>query len=230
MESTLRELRESNMALVSEIEPRLFIGTSPVSADADLLRANNITAMVSLLAQPLPGWDRADVRQLVPPENHLFVPVRDDSLADVLAHLSDICDFVDAELAKPIPGGVMVHCRMGQCRSPAVVAAYLMRKYGRGPDSTLDGLREKRPGICPLDDFVSQLHVWEATGYCVWDGEAGPATSGPATSGPGHDGRDRDRKVPKAAYQAYLDGVASRRRLREALLSRPGWQAGRNPA
>lgn len=105
---------------------------------------------------------------------------------DVLAHMSDICDFIDKRLGNPGPSSnPIVHSsrttrRRSLFSSPVVVIAYLMRKH------EVKGKRKIRPS----ENFLDQLRAWEAVEYQVW--------------------ADEDRKIPKEPYQAYLDRRAVR--------------------
>ena len=201
---------------ISEIEPHLFIGNVSSSMNRDTLRDNDITAIVSLLDGPYAKWNNPENRKLVPQAHHLFVPCLDNSTMDILARMSDICDFIDRQLGNPGPArssssislerhvqeehsnkpieepsraSVLVHCQLGVSRSSAVVIAYLMRKHRKGLDSTLCEVKEKRK-IKPSENFLDQLRVWEAVEYQVW--------------------KDKEKKIPKEPYQTYLDRRAVR--------------------
>jgi dual specificity phosphatase 12 len=76
----------------------------------------------------------------------------------ILEHLPNTTKFIDDALSHG--GAVFVHCAMGKSRSATVVMAYLMQKYGRSVDESLEQLREGR-GVCgPNPGFMEQLHVY----------------------------------------------------------------------
>ncbi|KAF7552014.1 hypothetical protein G7Z17_g4607 [Cylindrodendrum hubeiense] len=197
---------------ISEIVPGLFIGNVASSMNRDILRDNNINAIVSLLNGPYAKWNHDENRQLVPEDRHLFVPCLDSSTMDVLALMSSVCDWIDRHLGTPTstlpledgaqndglnglvekphrPGRVLVHCKLGISRSATVVIAYLMRKRHEGLDSVLSEVKKRR-NIRPSENFMNQLRVWEAVEYQVW-------TATTST-------------VPKELYQAYLDRRAAK--------------------
>ena len=88
----------------------------------------------------------------------------------------------------------MIHCDLGISRSPAVIIAYLMRKYGMKREDVQAFVQTKQR-VKPSANLIRQLQVWEQVGYQVWE--------------------DEERTVPKAPYQEFLD-------YREALLRKKG--------
>jgi dual specificity phosphatase 12 len=180
---------------ISQIMPHLFLGNAASSINCDVLRSNGITAIVSLLEERYEHWTRPENQALVPPARHLFVPCRDTASMDMLAHFGDICDFIEAQLATvtsnalgTVEGSVLVHCQLGYSRSPTAVVAYLMRKRRKGLDVTLKLVNAGR-GVRPLDSFLEQLRVWEATEYEVWE--------------------DEQRMKPKREYKEYLERMST---------------------
>lgn len=197
---------------ISEIVPHLLIGNLSSSLNPDTLRENNNNAIVSLLDGPYAKWNDPENRKLVPKERHLFVPCLDSSTMDVLALMSDVCDFIDKHLhtpilpllpekgaqndshngigeATPFTGNVLVHCKVGVSRSGTFVLAYLMRKRHEDLNSVLSEVKEKR-NIKPNYNFLEQLKVWEVVEYQVW--------------------KDPTRNIPKEPYRAYLNRRAAR--------------------
>lgn len=127
---------------------------------------------------------------------------------DILAHLGDICDFIDDQLgvsgelvqgmdrdeaafvqtdADARQRRVLVHCELGISRSASIVIAYLMRSQRKSLGMALSAVNRAR-AVKPSDNFMEQLTVWEAVGFQVWE--------------------DGDGQVPKRAYLAYLDEKA----------------------
>ncbi|KAF4469646.1 dual specificity phosphatase [Fusarium albosuccineum] len=202
---------------ISQIAPNLFVGNVASSMNRNVLRHHNITAIVSLLDGGYAKWSSPKNRQIVPQECHLFVPCLDNSTMDILTLLDDICDFIDLQLGpgSPLPSpssflseeldfdstpstpsedpgrqpNVLIHCRLGMSRSASVAIAYLMRQRRESLNIILPEVRTRRR-VKPRDNFLDQLQVWEAVGYDVW--------------------QDKARRVPKEAYQGYLDRRAVR--------------------
>ena len=55
--------------------------------------------------------------------------------------------FIDAKINQKT--AVLVHCAMGKSRSVTLAAAYIMQKYGKTANQTLNFLKRKRKGASP---------------------------------------------------------------------------------
>ncbi|KAG8427476.1 hypothetical protein J3459_006654 [Metarhizium acridum] len=164
---------------ITQVRPHLFIGNLYSSSRPQVLRENNITAIISLFHGRYGKWGAPSIRSIVPEANHLYIPCLDSTTMDLLAFMSNACDFIDKQ-----DGNVLVHCLAGVSRSASIAIAYLMRKHHLGLDQVLAEVKEKRK-VKPNSNFINQLRVWEAVGYQVW--------------------QDSDGKIPKEAYQSFLD-------------------------
>lgn len=90
--------------------------------------------------------------------------------ADLLAHLTPACDWIERCLANN-DGNVLVHCHMGQSRSAAVVVAYLMRRENIGVERAIERVKRRRSVVRVNVGFWKQLGLWEGMGYDVWEEE-----------------------------------------------------------
>ncbi|EAW17785.1 uncharacterized protein NFIA_077180 [Aspergillus fischeri NRRL 181] len=203
-------------ARMREIVPGLFLGNVEASYKREMLRENRINAIVSLTDARWVWWNSTTREAGIPEYRHKWVQCADSSTQDLLVHMSDICDFID-QMASPVlqssstlpvehehglsdkprethSEAVLVHCDLGISRSPTVIIAYLMRKYGLKREDILAFVQSKQK-VKPSANFTRQLEIWEQTGYEVWE--------------------DEERTVPKAPYRAFLEG-------RAALLKRKG--------
>ncbi|KAN0070020.1 putative dual specificity phosphatase [Elaphomyces granulatus] len=198
-------------AWMREIVPGLFLGNMEASYNRDMLLENCINAIVSLTRWALwPLWTSRTRQSGVPEHRHKWVGCVDSTTQDLLVHMSDICDFID-QMASPAlqssstlpvkhehgfsdnPCGarseaILIHCSMGRSRSPTIIIAYLMRKYGAKREDVLAFVQSKQ-NVKPRSNFTRQLEVWEEVGYQVWQNE--------------------ERTIPKAPYRAFLDDRAA---------------------
>jgi atypical dual specificity phosphatase len=108
-----------------------------VEADLSWLRQQNIGAILSLTEEPLPA--RALQRQQLE-SLHLPVP---DMTAPLPYQFCAALDFIDRWRSHG--RGVAVHCLMGQGRTGAILAAYLIRTGVQAPDA-VEQLRVLCPG------------------------------------------------------------------------------------
>ncbi|KAK3291560.1 protein-tyrosine phosphatase-like protein [Chaetomium fimeti] len=183
---------EARFTSCSRIIPNLFLGNVVASYHIPTLQEHDISAVVSVIEDNNPRWELQEYRALIPAENHLIVPAGDTDTQDLLVHLQQICDFIDAQ--HEVGRRVLVHCIAGVSRSPTVVVAYLVRKWRKGLDKTLKYVKGKRKEVRPSPNFMEQLRVWEEVAYEMWE--------------------DSDAKTAKDPYQAYLERRKERLRKR----------------
>jgi dual specificity phosphatase 12 len=197
----------------------LFLGNVRASFNRDMLQQNNIKAIVSLTSSRWAKWNKTPGDVGIPKYRHKWVQCTDSSTQDLLAHMSDICDFID-QMASPALSSlsslpvdynptttdelygapseaILIHCDLGVSRSPTIIIACLMRKlHIQQVDAlTFAKTKQPKPRVKPSSNFTRQLQVWEEVGYQIWE--------------------DEDRAIPKAPYKAFMED-------RAALLENPG--------
>ncbi|KKK21020.1 dual specificity phosphatase, catalytic domain protein [Aspergillus rambellii] len=87
-------------ARVRQIVPGLFLGNVEASYTREMLQENHINAIVSLTDARWVWWNTITREAGVPKHRHKWVQCADSSTQDLLAHMSDICDFID-QMAPP---------------------------------------------------------------------------------------------------------------------------------
>ncbi|EAW14957.1 dual specificity protein phosphatase family protein [Aspergillus clavatus NRRL 1] len=194
-------------ARMRQIVPGLFLGNVEASFNGTLLRDNGINAVLSLTDARWEWWNTMTREAGIPEQRHKWVQCADSSTQDLLAHLDNICEFID-QMASPAllssrslhiqhkyeepasdpPAAILIHCDVGISRSPTIIIAYLMRKYDMKREEITAFVRSKQT-VKPSANFIRQLQIWEELKYQVWE--------------------DEKRTVPKAPHQAFLNDRAA---------------------
>lgn len=92
---------------------------------------------------------------------YLAVPMSDQGDTSISEILPDCFKFI--EDAKSSTEIALVHCRGGVNRSATVVLAYLMKHGGMTLKQAWEHVRERRPSIGPVPEYMKQLREYEET-------------------------------------------------------------------
>ncbi len=84
----------------------------------------------------------------------IAIPDRSDSY--LMPNFQETYDFIDNSKGK-----ILVHCKYGKSRSPAIVIAYIMQKFNVPFDKAYRFVKLKRPIIEPNPGFLEELKVYE---------------------------------------------------------------------
>lgn len=97
---------------------------------------------------------------------YLSIDLRDKDYSNLLSCIPAANLFIHTAMEKNL--GVLVHCRGGRSRSPAVVAAYLMKERGISYLNVLKTLQEKRKVVSINKGFERQLKAYERCDFDVY--------------------------------------------------------------
>eukprot|EP00754_Rhynchopus_humris_P022026 Rhum_TRINITY_DN14768_c15_g1::Rhum_TRINITY_DN14768_c15_g1_i1::g.117768::m.117768/K17614/DUSP3, VHR; dual specificity phosphatase 3 len=140
---------------LSPVIPGLYQGPESAANDAGELRRCGVTHIVSLGARAA-ALDGVAV---------LRIGCKDATDADLGAMCDEAFPFMDAcfhQRAASAPGSVLVHCKAGLSRSPAVVVAYLVARHGFTVEGALGVLRQATGRrVQPNAGFLAQLGALE---------------------------------------------------------------------
>ncbi|KAI1845338.1 hypothetical protein JX266_008433 [Neoarthrinium moseri] len=142
----------SDSATIVQITPYLYLGPRTATEPRTALAAG-ITHVVSLGCQP--------VSPRSPALAYHRLGLLDVPGADLGAPAALAGEIIKKARRDP-DARVLVHCVGGVSRSPAVLAAYLVRKEGLSLREALRLLVSRRPCVRPNDGFLRQLRDMEA--------------------------------------------------------------------
>ncbi|EGD81038.1 hypothetical protein PTSG_10981 [Salpingoeca rosetta] len=129
------------------IDGFLFLGNWETANNRRVLRDLEITRVVN-------ATDSCDMPFKGDLE-YLHCPLDDHAEADISAHFDDCLAFLCR--AKKDSERVLIHCKMGMSRSPALVILWLMHKHNLSLREATELVRERRPYINPNPGFLLQL-------------------------------------------------------------------------
>ena len=130
----------------------IFIGSERAASNMQLLLDNKITHIINLS-----GW--STVNHFPETFTYFTVKMRDNDFEDLPQDFWDALAFL--KMCRANNDVVLVHCRMGICRSQALVAAYLSEENKISIDAALNFIKTKRPGVNINPGFMDQLHARE---------------------------------------------------------------------
>ena len=132
----------------------IFVGSERAAANKKLLLDNGITHIINLS-----GYSTAE--HFKDTFQYFTVKMRDNDFEDIPPTFWEALNFL--KRAKASGGITLVHCRMGICRSAALVAAYLSEEKGITIDAALNFMKARRPDININPGFLDQLHNRESS-------------------------------------------------------------------
>lgn len=139
--------------------PRVWIGNAQASKSDTFFKEAHIGAVLNMTANEAHHFKNRNIE-------YMRIPVH-DSLGRRDTHLMYtyfpvICEFIykNAVLEKK---DVLVHCHLGQQRSAAAVAAYLIKYYKLSPMQAMAHLRKHKADVFAHGEsvnFAASLNKW----------------------------------------------------------------------
>ena len=139
-----------------EILDHLYLANEKTIKNLDLLREHNITVIVNC-AKEIPCYFEQDI-------NYFHIPVDDsDDMEEnnlFFKYLEHATGFIKEHLDQN--RNVIVHCKQAIQRSPAVIAAYLMKYFKLSLKEAMEFVKMKRPeAFFYQSNFENALTSWE---------------------------------------------------------------------
>lgn len=130
-----------------EIEPGLWLGNYAAASDVNLLRGQNIKAIVQCLEQrnPINGSHFS----------YHVISIDDMASVNIKSHIPEAISFIHRH--RLAGNNVLVHCAAGMSRSASIMISYMMAKYRLPFERALTLVRNKRACVGPNPGFTNQL-------------------------------------------------------------------------
>ena len=90
---------------------------------------------------------------------YCHINLSDSDLSDITKHFEKAFSFI--ETARKNNQKILIHCKLGISRSPAILIGYLIKYMGYNTKSALNFLQSKRSQVHPNSSFISQLYLYE---------------------------------------------------------------------
>lgn len=138
--------------LPSRITKHLFIGGKECAEDVDTCRRLRIDHILSILMDP---------RAVRVPSGVLHLPlsIEDEAHEDISVFFEQSYRWIDAAIKSGCR--VLVHCKVGRCRSATICVVYLMRSRGLSLDDALKLMKSCRRQVHINHGFLKQLRAYE---------------------------------------------------------------------
>ena len=134
----------------ARVAPHLFVGTTLISRDVNLLRAIGITHVLN--AAGMSDWTGSRLGLTLMQRN-----IADESDQPLAPHLQKTFDFI--EQARASGGACFVCSDRGVSRSSAIAAYYLMRSEKMSFTDAMSEIIDVRACCCPNSGFVTELNA-----------------------------------------------------------------------
>ncbi|XP_072295465.1 dual specificity protein phosphatase 22-B-like [Eucyclogobius newberryi] len=135
---------------INKVLPGLYLGNVKDAQDKELLKAHNITHILSIHDTAAPVLE--DV-------TYLCIAASDHSKQNLTQYFRETIVFIHESRMKG--ESCLVHCVAGVSRSVTLVVAYIMTVTGRGWVESLAAVRAARPCAGPNLGFLRQLEEFE---------------------------------------------------------------------
>jgi len=154
---------------MTKITKRLYLGNDDDASDEAALRKEKITHVLSMVARK---WDekpretstfdwKPNIFDRSKDIKRMCVPLRDDGKSDVIKLLErkELWDFItDSQKKKK---KLLIHCQMGQNRSPTMVMGFLMKHKHITFHKAWRMVKQKRIIVQPHVKYIKQLRTWD---------------------------------------------------------------------
>ncbi len=135
------------MKTYSPILPFLYLGSQACARNKNLLKEYAINYILTV-SESIRFEEDAPYQQFHFPLSDLG----ESSLGSVIDKCSEVINS-----AKTRNERILIHCHMGQNRSPSVVTGYLMKHCGMNLSEAFHKVKSARPQFAPHEKYLKQL-------------------------------------------------------------------------
>ena len=130
----------------------MFLGTFKNANNIEELKIFGIKYILNCALEIIP-------RNIPSGINYCHINLTDNPNIDITQFFDEAFSFI--ELARKNGGKLLVHCKLGISRSPAILIGYFIKYKGFSNVSALNFLKLKRTQVHPNQGFISQLNSYE---------------------------------------------------------------------
>jgi len=171
------DISENSFKEPDLIEENLFLGCKQSSSHYSTLLKMGITHILTIANEFNPRFhnrsydalpDMKSDSNVVLRESHKFVTMhvkmKETQTTDLLATFNECLPFIEESLDQSKgERKLLIHCHVGINRSASIVIMYLMKKNGWTLNESLKFVRDRRPVVMPMPEFVKQLKSYNST-------------------------------------------------------------------
>jgi len=137
---------------MTKITKRLFLGNDHDASDEEALRKAKITHVLSMVARKWNAKQCYDIKRKC-------VPMSDIGNSNIMKLLDEVLDFMEESQKRK--NKLLVHCQLGQNRSPTIVMAFLMKYENISFHKAWRKVKQKRVIVQPNVNYIKQLRDWD---------------------------------------------------------------------
>jgi len=131
----------------SQILSFLFVGSQASARNKNLLSEHNINHILTV-SESIRFIENASFQQF-------HFPLSDFGESSLVSVIDQCSEVINA--AKVRNEKFLIHCHMGQNRSPSVVTGYLMKHCGMNLSQAFHQVKAARPQFAPHENYLKQL-------------------------------------------------------------------------
>jgi protein-tyrosine phosphatase len=92
-------------------------------------------------------------------QRHLYLDLKDSKEVKIIPCFKEVYSFIESALESK--ENLLVHCKGGMSRSPAMLCSYLMQKFALSFDDAYRLLKQRRPVVDINEGFQKELKEYE---------------------------------------------------------------------